>query len=513
VKAYLPGVASALLYVAGYPAGLGLWPLSCVALVPLLYATERGGMSTSSALRVGSVFAVLTQLIGYAFLPETLLRFSGLPLIACYAVHLALCVAQGAGMVVFVAVSAWLRRRGRSALLFAPALWVAIELVWPSLFEAPLGAAMHDVAVLIQGAELGGVALVSLLVASINACVAALSLGIATGDDHRIKRALVGLGLAGCAVGAGHARVVSLEADLASGPALRIGLVQANLSAEAKRRDPLGYAERYVGLSQHITDPIDLLIWPETALAEPIATGAASMAQAHPSLQRVQAPLLVGAVTYERSRLYNSALLFGADRQRVGRIDKHKLLPFAEILPFGERLPVLYDWIPGAGRFTAGVATPVLKLGTTTLAVFICYEDMLAETVRRATIDGRAQLLVGLSNDAWFGESRAAYTHFAVARMRAVELRRTLVRATNTGVTAVVAPTGASNAQWQAAEHTQATLIAPAPLLETQTLYARFGQGPLVGLLLLWLAVAWNVRARQLSGQPSTSPASLRARR
>ena len=78
-------VLGALLYVAGYPAGLGIWICSCVALVPLLVCVERYALSTRRALGLGALFSMTSQLIGYAFLPETLLRFSGLPWLACLA--------------------------------------------------------------------------------------------------------------------------------------------------------------------------------------------------------------------------------------------------------------------------------------------------------------------------------------------------------------------------------------------------------------------------------------------
>jgi len=489
VKLYALSGLSALLYVLGYPAGLGYWPLACVALAPLIAGVERDAPPPRRAFWAGALFAVLTQLLGYTFLPETLLRFSGLPWVACMVAHVALCTVQGGGAALWLYALGWLRARGGSALAFAPPLWVLQELIWPSVFEAPLGAAVHDVPVLTQSAELGGVALVSLLVAAINAGLATLALG-ATGDRPRLRRAAYALAVALLAAGAGQQRVIDIEERIARASSLRVGLVQASLSAEAKRRDPRAYAEHYVRLSQTIREPLDLLIWPETALARPVPTSVPDMSAAHPSLEGVRGPLLVGAVTFESSRLYNSALLFDESRRRVGRVDKHKLLPFAEVIPFGDRFPKLYDWIPGTGHFTAGTSTPLLELAGTRIATFICYEDMLPRTVRHAIASGGAALLVSISNDAWFGESRAAYTHFAVARLRAVELRRTLVRATNTGVTAIILPTGKLSHDALTPEHVQATLVADAPLLDGETLYLRFGSGVLIALMLLWLVLA-----------------------
>jgi len=111
--------------------------------------------------------------------------------------------------------------------------------------------------------------------------------------------------------------------------------------------------------------------------------------------------------------------------------------------------------------------------------------------VRQVVANGDANLLVSISNDAWFGESRAAYTHFAAARLRSIELRRTLVRSTNTGVSAVIDPSG--KLVGRLPEHTAATLVARAPLFRTPTLYARAGNALTLALTTAWLALAWLV--------------------
>jgi apolipoprotein N-acyltransferase len=244
-----------------------------------------------------------------------------------------------------------------------------------------------------------------------------------------------------------------------------------------------------------------VLIWPETALARPVPANVRTAHEAHPSLSRVRAPLMTGAVTRDGERIYNSALLFDAERRFAGRIDKQKLLPFAERIPLGDRFPELYARIPGAGRFSPGRGAPILVLPRARIATFICYEDMLPSLVRRAAVDGRASILVSLTNDAWFdegfGHSRAAYTHYAVAKLRAIELRRSLVRATNTGVSAIVDPSGSVSVR--APEHEPSTVVAHASLMTGETLYARWGDAPLAMIVLAWSLAAVMLRRRGLS--------------
>ena len=143
-------------------------------------------------------------------------------------------------------------------------------------------------------------------------------------------------------------------------------------------------------------------------------------------------------------KLYNSALL--SDREgricNTCRYDKRYLLAFGEYLPFGESLPILYDWSPNSGRFTPGTSYTPLPLGEHEVAVFICYEDILPGFVNRIVSSGNPDLLVNMTNDAWFGDTAEPWVHFALAKFRAIEHRRFLVRSTNSGVSGFVDPVG-----------------------------------------------------------------------
>lgn len=488
MKLHAYAVLSGLLYFGGYPAGFGFWPLSCVALVPLLVGLERQRPTPLRALGLGALASIVSQLLGYAFLPATLAQFSGLPWAVCLLAHLALCVAQAGGMALWLAALSWLRARGMSALSLAPPLWALAELFWPTVFEAPFAAALHHEPGLLQTAELGGASLVSLLLVALNASITAIALAERRRDRAARNRGALAFIAVGLIFAGGLPRYLGVRAATAQAPRLRLGLVQANLGPHMKRRDPRGYALRYVELTTLLREPVDLLIWPETALALPVPADVASMEAAHPSLAKVPAPFLTGAVIEDGDRIYNSALLFDAERKRVGRVDKHTLLPFAEQLPFGDRWPSLYALVPGAGHFSPGTGTAVLPLGKARLAMFICYEDMLPGLVRRAVVDGRANIMVSLSNDAWFGDSHAAFTHFAVAKLRAVELRRSLVRATNSGVTAIIAPTGAVSTIAPQREH--GTVAASTPMMTVVTPYARWGNAPLLALVFGWVTAS-----------------------
>src|SRR5262249_25600521 len=123
------------------------------------------------------------------------------------------------------------------------------------------------------------------------------------------------------------------------------------------------------------------------------------------------------------------------------------LLAFGEYLPFGDTFPVLYKWSPHSGRFSPGnTLDPLLvdvKGATHKVSALICYEDILPGFTNRAVAYAEPELLVNMTNDAWFGDTNEPWQHLALAKFRAIEHRRFLVRSTNSGVSAIIDPNGA----------------------------------------------------------------------
>jgi apolipoprotein N-acyltransferase len=149
---------------------------------------------------------------------------------------------------------------------------------------------------------------------------------------------------------------------------------------------------------------------------------------------------LFGTVAYTaQHQPMNSAVVLGPDGVEVGRYDK------IELVPFGEFVPPIFGWVnritQEAGDFVPGRDIRILPAAGHKLGVFICYESAFPDLVRQFSRKG-AGVLVNLSNDAYFGHSEARQQHLLLARMRAVENRRYLIRATNDGITAVISPAG-----------------------------------------------------------------------
>jgi apolipoprotein N-acyltransferase len=171
--------------------------------------------------------------------------------------------------------------------------------------------------------------------------------------------------------------------------------------------------------------------------------------------------------------VFNSALLVDADGRIRSGYDKNLLVPFAETVP----LAVLAPLFPHAQGFGAASGAPPLVLGPWRLATPICFEAIDPAFVRRMAAEARPHAFVSLANDGWFGDSQEPAIHLAVASLRAVEHRRSMVRATNSGVSAVVDPLGRVVARSPLLARD--TLVASVPLLDgAPTLYGRAGDWP-----------------------------------
>ncbi|HMI90525.1 MAG TPA: apolipoprotein N-acyltransferase [Polyangiales bacterium] len=477
MKAYLSAAASGVLYALAYEHA-ALWPLAFVALAPLLYALEHGEHTIGQALRLGLCAGLLQQGGAYRWLLPTIHDYAGMPLWLSLLAWGLLVLYQAGQLALWSAAIARGRALGWPLLALAPLLWGAIEQLYPLLFPSPFAAVLHAQPSLLQGLELAGARPISMLLVLASASIARVACAPRADSRSRRLRTLARIASVWVTLAAfGLWRGEQVNAAVQAAPALSVGLVQANIGAAQKRRDPGALRRIHLQLSRALLrdGAPDLLIWPVTALPGFIPADSRDLSAA---VGELGTPLLTGAVAHRnrggRAELYNSAFLLDPHGHVLGRSDKLQLVPFAERLPLGERFPQLYELAPGAGAFTPGRAPTALELNGRRIAVLICYEDILPELVREVTRASAAQLLVNVTNDAWFGDTAAPHIHLALATLRAIEQRRFLVRATNSGVSAIVGPTGRVLQTLPMFE--PGTLRARVALLSVTTLYARIGE-------------------------------------
>ena len=250
---------------------------------------------------------------------------------------------------------------------------------------------------------------------------------------------------------------------------LQVTLVQGNIEQSVKW-DPAyrqATVDKYLQLSSAKSSvPPELIIWPEAATPFYLQDLTKFSAQVRELPQQVGSFLLTGSPAYQQVaaddyRYFNSAFLFSPQGKELGRSDKVHLVPFGEYVPFGSLLTFVNKLVAGVGDFSPGTVEP-LPLNGHSLGVLICYEAIFPGLARDYVRQG-SDLLINITNDAWFGRSSAPYQHLAMTRFRSIENRIWMARAANTGFSALIAPSG--------------RVVESGPLFEPVTLSGQVGLG------------------------------------
>jgi apolipoprotein N-acyltransferase len=488
--------AGGALYFLGY-LGWGVWPCLLVFLVPFWWALDRTASARGAAC-LGAVFGAVAYAGGFPWLWALVGPF----LEGNRALGAMLWLAYGAwfaaGFVAYALAFRRLRRSGWPLAMAGVAPLVLLEWLWPQLFPVNAGSALLALPLLVQAADLGGPLLLTALVGAVNAGVF-VTAAWWRGDVAPPRAAWLAVAAVVLAAGGyGGWRTAQLARRSAAAPAITVGVVQANLGLLEKRTLSRITHRRHLEETRALLadGPVDLVVWPETAyvrgLRRPLPISGSLVRE------ELRVPILFGGSTVEEEggqrRTRNSALLVGADGMIRDAYDKNLLIPLAEYVPLSAWMPA--SWFPHVQDFGAAVATPALHLGAYRIATPICYEAVRADLVRRMVRDAEPHLLVTLANDAWFGDSAEPRLHLALARLRAIEHRRWLVRATNSGISALVDPTGRVVAQTPLLE--RAVLRGTVHPLSGDTLYGRLGDWP--GWVALVLVAGGLLTRRRLHG-------------
>jgi len=412
-------------------------------------------------------------------------------------------------LAIFPALVCWTLsfvRAGDAAMvrvLALAALWTLVELVRGYVFTGfpwnLIGYSWSAVLPVMQVAAVIGVLGLGLVTIVMAAMPAVLGNGGMSPRSRWIAALAAALVLPALLWAGGTARLVGGEAGFV--PDVRLRLVQANIAQRDKWNRDLRSAHlaRHIAMSREAARdgaPVPtLVIWPETAVPFLLANDTLVRIQASKAVP-VGGALVTGSVRSAfgaRGRqLFNSLLAIDgrADIRQV--YDKTHLVPFGEYIPFRGILPV-EKIVPGQGDFTPGENFSLFRIdGVPPASPLICYEAIFPGRVTPA--GERPGWLLNITNDAWFGDFAGPRQHFAIAAARAVEEGLPLVRAANTGISAVVDPYGRVLSRLDFG--VVGILDSGLPRGLSPTLYARFGDLIPVGfsLVLLVLAVVWSRR-------------------
>jgi apolipoprotein N-acyltransferase len=442
------------------------------------------GASPFAALRRGWLFGLGMFGAGVGWLHISINEFGGVNIVGALAVTLLLV----AFLSLYPAVIGWAGRRlqrGSEALFLAgtaPALWAFGEWVrswaftgfpWLSLGYSQTGTPLAGFA------PLGGVFAVSWAVAFV---AGALLVAVSGAGKSRMFAALAIPAIIAVAW-------IADTRDWAreKGGFLDVALVQASIPQQLKWKDDL----RQMSIELHLELTArhwnaDIIVWPETSIPAFQHQVADLLEWLEESARLHGTDLFIGLPYLDRERheYFNSLLLVN----RPGEMyHKRHLVPFGEYLPFKSWLGGILRFleIPMSDFSRGNDHKPILEGDNAIAGLSICYENVFGEEVRLALPE--AELLINVSNDAWFGDSLAPHQHLQMAQMRTLETERYMLRATNSGISAVIDPKGRIIAR--APQFEAAVVTAEVRRLDGLTPYARTGNLPVVIALLLVLTL------------------------
>lgn len=446
--AILSGIA---LVLAFPPFGAGF--LAWGALVPLFFSLD--GVSRRTAFLLGSASGLAFYLGTVYWVIHSMYNFGGVPLGVSILVMLSLVLYLSLYAGVFallVSVAAGFDRLAK-VMLF-PAFWVMLEYLRGHLFTGfpwvLLGYTQSQYLPLIQISDITGVWGVSYLIAAFNAA-AFFVLRHLVKKEERVPLLPAGAAIAllSLTLVYGMLRMNNVDKEVSGWSAMKVGIAQGSIDQSVKWDG--GYQQKTLDIYKDLTtkaglESARLVIWPETAIpfyfeAEKIKDGFIG------SIMRDTGTyVLTGSPSYNYNPVsgevsyYNSAYLLSPAGEALGRYDKIHLVPFGEYVPLRSILP-FKKLTAGVGDFNEGPGPVPIMFEGGGIGTLVCFESIFPEIARGAVKNG-ATMLANLTNDAWFGYTSAPYQHFGMAVFRAVENKSYLVRAANTGISAVIDPNG-----------------------------------------------------------------------
>ena len=472
--------AGALLPLSFAPFG---WFWLAVPLTALLiFVTDS--QSWREAARRGFLYGLGAFATGTYWLYISIHGFGGAPSIVAVVLMVGLFALMASYVALAAAAAAKIhcRRKLPRYCLLWPALYTVFEWARGFFFTGfpwlALGYGQID-GPLAGWAPVGGVYLTSFVAVAMAGALLVVLLG---SRIERIAATIVAVSLLVAGL-----LLTSVSWTEPAGPRLRVSMIQGSVAQDQKWRPEQlqPTLTLYRDLTLAATDA-DLVIWPEAAIPALADRVRPYLQQLSATAARRDLQIYAGVLTVDRDAGQYRNSLIGLGPYE-GQYHKRHLVPFGEFFPVPDfaRKWMRSNGMPSQDTLAGADDQPPLRVGDVLLAPTICYED--AYGAEQLGFFPDAQALINVSNDAWFGDSIAAHQHLQIARMRALETSRYMLRATNTGITAIIAPDG--DIRQQLPQFETATLAGSIQPLRGVTPYARSGDWPVL-VLSLFLAAA-----------------------
>jgi apolipoprotein N-acyltransferase len=511
-SSFLPvwlALGTGFLLFLSFPGAAGFWPVAWVALVPLLLAIRN--VSPGRAARLGLMAGMIHYVSLLYWIVIVLGKYGNLPWWVSVPALLLLALYMSSYLALFcVLVSRVWQQKEVLVVWAGPLLWVGLDFLRSFLFSGfpwqDLAYSQYKALLLIQTADLTGHFGVTFHIVLVNSVTALLfvlwrdnrSVGqssLAPLMTSRIRQVwLYGVLPVLCIMLAvmtyNLLRYRQVSEVIESSQKMRVAVVQGNIEQDQKWSPAmrLETIEIYTKLSELALkqgeESPSLLVWPETALPFLVSDNPYFNTLKDQLVSNGKSWLLAGAPSFEKVvssnseqakqkiLSYNSAYLFTPEGEIAGKYDKRHLVPFGEYIPFSNYLPLPGPLVENIGDFSVGKSAMPLSCQSAEIGVLICFESIFPE-LARDLVSGGANLLVNITNDAWFGRSSAPWQHLSMTVFRAVENRRSLARSANTGVSTIIDPLGRMAGATPLFQ--PAFLVAEVPLLQEKTIFVGFG--------------------------------------
>ncbi len=521
-------------------------PLIVIAYVPYFWLLNHCEGVKETVWYTWLHSAVMT-LGGFFWIAHTAMEFGGLPWFAAYPILLLYAAVGSINLAVTGGIVALLRKRlsMQWQALWVAAVFVAIEAFFPKLFYWYAGNAIYQVIPFIQIADLGGAILLTTQILWVNYAVFAVlehfilprlqafkNLPRHFAPREAVVTIALGCGIVLFSFVYGKIRLQQVEEHISQAAKKNIGVVQGNLGNLERLLAQFGHRETLqkaveihrdltLDLHRQQTQPLDLVLWPEGTYPYPFPDKRPEHQALAELTREINAALVTGGHATQREpeyRYFNSMALIAPGQDTASAIyKKHILLAFGEYMPLANIFPSLKELIPAISDFGAGPGPETMRYREFKIAAIICYEALDPHYLREYALQG-ANIILNSTNDSWYGPWQEQEQHLALAQLRSVETRLVQVRATNTGISAVIMPNGEITNR---AEKGIPTYFATqVPLMEMpSTFYARYGDW-WAGVMIVLVVGMWFYRWRypitmatqQMSGKNAFRVTSKRRR-
>lgn len=427
------------------------WALSWVGWAPLLLAIE--GTRVRSAYALGSL-AGATLHIGATYWVATFIAaLKGYDALFSLGIASLLWLYSAQAIGIVAALFVWLKRASPiPAWLLFPVIVVTACVGFPTLFTVRLGETQSSFLPALQAIEFTGLYGLDFVIAFVNG---AIFCWIARAPEPVWRSGAIAAGvLVALWLGYGVYALAAWDKDIAASASVRIGLVQPNEAPHIEIPGPhpgysRGYPREMEVTSNLVANGAELVIWPETRFKGYLDNDYVQRAF-QGELRTLRTPLLFQDQHHvyrdDRAHEYNTAVFVNADGNLAGTYRKRQRIAFGEYVPIIGDIPAVRSWAQrylAVDEVSAGGTAQVFRTGRFALVPLICYEVAFPVFVAKSLpADARGSILVILSNDSWFGDTREPHMHARTAVLRAVENRVPLIHVLNNGPSTIVAPDG-----------------------------------------------------------------------